>query len=401
MTPRILFVDDEAEVLEGLKVRLRQKRQQWKMSFARGAKEALDLLAQEPFSIVVSDLRMPEMDGATLLQEIRRRYPATSRVILSGHGEERLVMRAMACSHEFLPKPSPAGVLESTLERISAFQDVVQDVQVREAVGRIGSLPAQPAVYTKLMTALADQDTSPEAVAAILLADSSLCAQLLHIVNSAYFRLSRPIIKVEEAVLYLGLGTVRQLALVAEVFQDSDAKASVLGVSTQRLQEHSFLTAGIASAILSGYPRRELGFIAALLHDVGKLIIATQLPDRAKKIADRMRERNEPMEASERALFGTTHAEIGGYLLGLWQLPFPIVEAVTHHHSPSRLKPDQLDVVVAVHVANYLAHEQAALAGDAAVENSAHLDLRLLQELGVEVNLNEWRSLAKAHAEKR
>jgi putative nucleotidyltransferase with HDIG domain len=397
MTARILFVDDETEVLEGLKVRLRQKRQQWKMTFACGPKEAMAALEKEPFNIVVSDLRMPEMDGAELMQHVRTTYPSTSRVMLSGHGEERLVLRAMACSHEFLPKPSPPGVLEGTLERILALQALTQDEAVKTAVGRIGALPTQPTVYQALMDALNAQRT-PEAVAKILLSDAALCAQLLHIVNSAYFRLARPIVKVEEAVLYLGLGTVRQLVLVAEVFQDADARAMDT-TSIRALQEHSLLTASIASSLLTGYSRKDLAFIAALLHDLGKLVIATQLPDRAKAIAERMARENESMHESEMSLFGTTHAEIGAYIMGLWQLPLPIVEAVANHHHPSRLKPVELDMLVAVHVADFLAHEQHALIrGEAA--SSAKLDTSLLGRLGLDGNLNEWRAVARAHAEK-
>lgn len=400
MTPRILFVDDESEVLEGLRVRLRQRRQQWSMTFARGAKEALSALEKEPFNIVVSDLRMPEMDGAALMQHIRSTSPSTSRVMLSGHGEERLVMRAMACSHEFLPKPSPPGVLEGTIERICALQAVVQDTHVKEAVGRIGSLPSQPTIYTELMAALADQRSSPEEVAGILLTDVPLCAQLLHIVNSAYFRLSRPIVKIDDAVLYLGLATVRQLVLVAEVFQSVDSGSSAARTSVEELQDHCLLTGSIASSLMSGHPHRDIAFVAALLHDIGKLVIATQLSDRARMIAQRVEQRNEPMNESELALFGTTHAEIGAHLLGLWQLPFSVVEVVANHHAPARLRPSELDALMAVHVADFLAQEQRAVRRGESATRSSRLDLALLERLDLDKHLDDWRALAKALAEK-
>jgi putative nucleotidyltransferase with HDIG domain len=401
MTPHILFVDDETEVLEGLRVRLRQRRKEWKMSFAQGGRDALALMEKTPVDILVSDLRMPEMDGATLLERVRQAYPSTSRLVLSGHGEETMVMRAMACSHDFLPKPCPPGLLESTLERISALQALIQDPVLKAAVGRIGSLPSQPAVYTQLMTALSSERTTPEAVAAILLADGALCAQLLHIVNSSYFRLSRPIVKVEEAVLYLGLATVRQLALVAEVFRETGERVVHLGARVTVVQEHSLFTATIASAILSGHQRRDLAFVAALLHDVGKLIIASELPERDAMIQERVAGSHLPMVEAERQLFGTTHAELGGYLLALWQLPFQVVEAVANHHRPRAMKPRQLDVLLAVHVADYLAHEYQAKHTGEALGPWAQLDLPLLQELGLAEKLNEWRSLVGEHASRR
>jgi HD-like signal output (HDOD) protein/CheY-like chemotaxis protein len=394
MKLRLLFVDDEPEVLEGLRVRLRQRRQQWKMSFATSGKEALEILEREPFDIMVSDLRMPEMDGATLMQLVRDRHPGIARVMLSGHGDERLLLRALCFSHEFLPKPSPPGVLESTLERIAGLRDMVSDVAVREAVGRISWLPAQPLLYQQLLSALADEGTPPEAVASIILGDPALCAQLLHIVNSAYFGLSRKIVKVDEAVVYLGLGTVKQLVLVAELFRDADAHASVINRSIKDLQDHCLLTASIASGILSGYPRRDLAFVAALLHDIGKLVIASQLPERASRILQRVQDEDEAMNTSERALYGTTHAEIGGYLLGLWQLPFPVVEAVANHHQPSKVDPKEFDVLVAVHVADCLAQEANGAA------RPAELDLPLLERLGVDHEINEWRTLAASHAKR-
>ena len=237
-------------------------------------------------------------------------------------------------------------------------------------------------------------------MAGILLTDVPLCAQLLRIVNSAYFRLSRPIVKIDDAVLYLGLGTVRQLVLVAEVFQSVDSGSSAAGTSVEELQDHCLLTGSIASSLMSGHPDRDLAFVAALLHDIGKLVIATQLSDRARMIAQRAKERNEPMNESELALFGTTHAEIRAYLLGLWQLPFSIVEAVANHHAPARLRPSELDALLAVHVADFLAQEQRALRRGESAARSSRLDLALLERLGLDKHLDDWRALAKAHADK-
>lgn len=395
MKPRILFVDDEPDVLAGLRLRLRPRRAQWDMCFAQSGREALGLLAKEPCCIVVSDLRMPEMDGAALMQEVRRLHPHTARVMLSGHGEERLVVRAMAASHDFLPKPSPPGALESTLERICALQAVLDDPTVREAVGRIASLPPQLAVYERVLEVVTSEGSSPEAVAEVLQKDVSLCAHLLHIVNSAYFRRSRPIIKLEEAVVYLGMNAVRQLVLVAEVYRETTSRASVLGSRVASLQEHCLATARLASSLVSGNANKEQAFVAALLHDLGKIVIDAYLPERAEAIFQRMHDSGEAMCTCERMLYGVTHAEVGGYLLGLWQLPFPVVEAVANHHHPGAVTVTELGVVLAVHVADYLMHEREARAAGVPAERYAELDVRLLGQLGLEGQLDSWRALAE------
>ncbi|MBI4817543.1 MAG: response regulator [Deltaproteobacteria bacterium] len=117
MKKRILFVDDERNVLEGLRFRLRQRRQVWEMVFVESGRVALEVLAREPFDIVVSDMKMPGMDGAELLQRVRDEFPTVSRVVLSGHAEESVVIRALATAHEFLSKPCDPGLLESVLEK--------------------------------------------------------------------------------------------------------------------------------------------------------------------------------------------------------------------------------------------------------------------------------------------
>ena len=399
MNKRILFVDDEPNVLEGLRHRLRHRRRTWDMIFVGSGREALEIIGREPFDIIVSDMRMPEMDGATLLRRVRDEHPVVARLALSGHADERAMLQAMAVAHQFMSKPCDAGVLENVIERVCNLQALVNDVSVREAVGKIISLPSPPVVYTKLMQMLADELTSTADAACVLKQDGALCAQILHIVNSAYFQHKCPIVNIEAAVSFLGFNTVKQLALVAELFRQSGDHLTTIGISIEGLQSHALLVGGIASALIPDSNQKETVFIAGLLHDIGKLLMATELPDRLAKVTSEMRAAGGPMSVIEGRLYGVTHAEIGAYLLGLWQIPFPIVEAVANHHVPSRVEVQGFDALAAIHVANALATEQMDPFVQGAKNSCVELDSAFIEKLGVSDQLPGWRELAKERAQ--
>ena len=120
MRPRILFVDDDVDVLESLRDALRKDRQRWDLAFATGGDAALEELAQRPRNVVVSDMRMPGMDGAELLTRIKAQHPTVARLVLSGHAEQEAMERAMRVAQEFLSKPCQIAVLRATIERALA-----------------------------------------------------------------------------------------------------------------------------------------------------------------------------------------------------------------------------------------------------------------------------------------
>ena len=395
MTKRILFVDDEPQILAGLQHRLRRQRAKWEMSFVESGEEALRLLVTERFDVIVTDMRMPKMDGAALLRKVQDEHPEVVRIVLSGHSELEASLRAIPVAHQFLTKPCEAGLLENVVERACSLQALVNDEVVRRTVGRIEKLPSMPLVYSQLMGALADERASIADVARILKQDMAMCAKMLQIVNSAFFRLSRSIGKIEEAVAYLGLNTVKQVALAVEVFAKGNAHGDLGGLSLEALQNHSLLVAGIASSMFTKKNEKEDAFVAALLHDIGKLLLAMELPDHVQRVVGTMRKDGGPMHTVEKRLCGATHAEVGAYLLGIWGLPYPMVEAVANHHEPCRVHQTVFDLVAAVHVADALACEQANPVISGSERQSIDLDPCYLDKLGINDKIGPWRETAK------
>ncbi len=393
----ILFVDDEPQILEGLRHRLRRQRRKWKMGFVGGGHEALERLREEPIDVIVTDMRMPQMDGAELLKRVQEEFPGIVRLVLSGHAELETAMRAVPVAHQFLNKPCDAGLLENVVERACSLHALVNDEIVRDTIGKIETLPSMPAVYNRLMAALAAEKTSLQDVTQILEQDMALCAKLLQIANSAFFRLPRTITRIEEAVSYLGFNTIKQVVLAAEVFGE-DESTTVGGLSLEALQKHSLLVASIASSMFDDMQLREDAFVAALLHDIGVLLLIHELPDHLTGVLDDVRATGEPMFAVEEKMAGVTHAEVGAYLLGLWGLPYPVIEAVANHHAPGRVDQQTFGVLAAVHVADNLANEILPTAMCVAGNADSQLDEALLAELGVADKLDQWRELAEEQA---
>jgi len=390
----VLFVDDEPRILDGLRRMLHGQRRVWDMGFATSGDEALRAMATQPFDVVVSDMRMPAMDGAVLLGEVQRLYPRTVRIVLSGHADLEASMRSVRVSHQYLTKPCDADFLKEVVERACGLESVLGDRVLRETIGEVGELPMLPRTYSELTKALAEPEVDLVRVAEIVEQDSAIAAKVLHLVNSSFFGVRKEISNLRQATSFLGVNTIRDLVLSFEVFREFGGKSPLKGFSVQQEQGHSLLCARISKRLLQDKKAAEQAFIAGMLHDLGKLVLATRLPERIERVTDAGGGSERSSHLVEEEVFGVSHAEIGAYLLGLWGMPYPIVEAVANHHHPSRVtEQTTFGVLGAVHVADVLAREQHASSSPAAL-----LEEPYLTRMGVADQLPGWREIAAEEA---
>jgi HD-like signal output (HDOD) protein len=387
---RILFVDDEPMILAGLQNLLRKQRKQWDMEFVESGEKALAKMAEGPFDVIVSDMRMPRMDGATLLKEVQRSYPNVVRIVLSGHAELETAPRSVSVAHQFLAKPCDAISLQNVVDRACSLQALLSDDAIRRAVGPIGKLPSAPKVYLAVTKALEDPDTSMKDLAKLIEGDMAISAKVLQLVNSAFFGLPQRVAGVQQAVSYLGANMIRRVLLSVETFSMFDEEKAAGPFSLEALQAHSNVVAAVASKLLTDPIRSADAFMAGMLHDVGKLILAVHVPEHFKRAMALGRERNLPLYVAEQELFGVTHGEVGAYLLGMWGLPYAIVEAVAHHHTPNRVEHAAFDILDAVYVAEMLVSEASTSSRPAL--GALHFDGAYLQAFGLESKLPAWRA---------
>jgi putative nucleotidyltransferase with HDIG domain len=391
---RILFVDDEAHVLDSLRDLLHRQRRDWDMVFAVGGDAALRELDAQPFDVVVSDMRMPGLDGAALLGLVQERHPETIRIVLTGQTDADAALRAVPVAHQVLAKPCEGELLRRAIDRACLSQALLDDPAVRRAAGGVKTLPSPPALYTKLVEASADPDCSMHDIGALVESDIAMSAKVLQLVNSSFFGLGRRISNAREAVVYIGIAPLRALVLSAGAFRAFTTARPIEGFCVDALERHSTHVARLARALLPDKRDADDAFTAGMLHDVGKLILAAYRPDELAGLLAAARDSGRPLHAIEQERNGVTHAEIGAYLLTLWGLPHAIVEAVVHHHAPTRLESTELDPVAAVYIANLLVTEQHLHDGNGTPEA---LDETYLAGIGAADRLAAWKTLAAEH----
>ena len=390
---RILFVDDESKVLDGIGRMLHADRKRWDMQFVTSGEDALRACEAGAFDVVISDMRMPGMDGAKLLSHVRDRYPGTARIILSGYSEVSSSTRAVPVAHRFLTKPCDAAQLQAAIERVCTLQDILCTPEIRRVVGTIGELPSLSTTDASLAQAVRDPDTSVKRVADIIELDLAMAAKVLQLVNSAFFGLAQRVSSLNSAVTYLGMEAIKNLALASETFRVFVPDSQIPQSLCESLQRHAHRTAAIAGTLPVDPKTRDVTVVAALLHDIGRLVLACRMPATFCSVTRATERGCQPFEAEEE-LLGISHAEIGAYLLGLWGIPNLAVEAIAHHHRPTRIPHSGFDSSVAVYVADLLARELEAHPKDAAGAEIAESDRACLETLGVAQQFAGFRQLA-------
>ena len=390
---RILFVDDEPLILEALERSLYCMHREWEMRFANSGTEALEIMPQWTADVVVSDMRMPQMNGAQLLNEIMRRHPKTVRIILSGFSDMEMVMQCIGGTHQFLSKPCSGEVLRNVIGRALELDAWVNNDELKAVVSRLGKLPTVPSLYFDILQELDAPKGGLDQVSAKIAQDPGMTAKMLQLVNSAFFGLRRQLSNPTEAVLQLGLDTIKSLVLGIHVFSDVEFSGDA-GISLQELWHHSLATATIARRIAQ-WERQdqklvEESFTAGLLHDVGRLVLAVNLPEQYAQARLRSKSELLPLVDAERATFGASHADVGGYLLGLWGLPVSLIEAAMFHHRPGLCKTRSFTPLSIVHVANVL--EQSSVSGPE-VALLPQLDDNYLCQIGMFDRAQIWRRL--------
>ncbi len=392
MSVRILFVDDEPLLLSGLQRSLRPLRQEWNAAFAAGGEEALAMLASERFDVIVTDMRMPGMDGASLLNEVMRLYPDMLRLVLSGQSDLESVVKSAGVTHQYLSKPCSIEVMRNAVNRAVALHQLLADSALKQLLSQLHSIPSVPPLYLELMNCVKSNEATIEKVSAIIRKDIGMSAKVLQLANSALGAAGR-MTSTEDAVVYLGLDAIRTLLLTLHAFSEFRPHAGST-FSMESLWRHSLATGALAERIIQtlpadGKPHEPMRMIG-LLHDVGRLVLAANLPDAFEQARLAATEKRAAHWQTERETFGATHAQVGAYLIGLWGLPESIVEAVAYHHSPSRCPHPGSAMLTALHVADSLASPE--FEHDAGLHHPG-LDVKYLTSMNLADRLPEWRRL--------
>jgi len=392
MKKRILFVEDNHLLRQMYLMMMEGEEESWDAVAARDAREALKLMEQSPFEVVVSDMRMPGMDGIELMGVVRQLYPGSSRIILSGLSDQVEIARSLDSTHQFLAKPFDIKALKATLSRLGNLDAYLKDKRLQALVGQMRVLPSFPSVYHAIMKELGSDDPSIERLAQIIAEDPSMTAKLLQIANSAAGGRATKASSPFEAVQFVGMSAVRSLALSAHIFRSFE-QIKLKEFSITQLWDHTLRSGFIAQTIMQLERAEsadvEEAHIAGMLHDLGKLMLADSMPEQFQKALALATEHKLTSEKAELEIFGAEHSGVAAYLLSLWGLPVTMVEAVAFHHTPSSSEHIEFGALTAVHAADVLEHQ---LSTEPCAYPLPNFDESYLATLGVQNRIEEWRA---------
>lgn len=310
----ILFVDDDSNVLSGLRRMLRTIKDDWDMSFALGGKEALELFENQQFNVVVTDMRMPEIDGAELLTIIKNRYPQVVRIVLSGQAEEDSVIRALSVAHQYVSKPCNAEKLKSRVQKACFTGDSLAKFEIKEKISKTNLLSSSYRNYQSIISELSKTNPSIDKISDIILCDVAMSARCLQITNSSFFGHDQDILDIKKAVKMIGVERIRLLIEKTTVFNHIEVDSKLFSVELFNIE--SSLAAKEAIKI----SKNENAYTAALLTNIGNLSIVISAPEYYQKVLELIKNGTSP-ETAELQVYGASHQDIGHYILSLWGIP--------------------------------------------------------------------------------
>ncbi len=392
----ILFVDDTENVISGIQRQLRPYREQWELFFATSGAQALQIMAEHPIDLIISDMMMPEMRGDELLKTISEQYPGTVRMILSGYADEESLKSGLNVAHQYLSKPCSAEILREAISQVFKIQACVRNPRIAASVGDANHLPSLPKIYHELNAAIADENTTTRDIAAIFARDMVLSAKLLQLVNSPYFGLNRVVSSLTDAINLIGLKKLNNLILSVHV----KTAFPVDNPAMERYMEYLWQDAGrvaelarlIAQSENQQEDRPDQAYLGGLLHNLGLLIFLSRGGDQLKTLMDRVKNTDRPIPQLETEIFGFTRSEAAAYVLSLWKIPPRIIEAILLQNNPGETDYEGVNALTAVHAAACLLKPSVMEGHDRLFEMT--LDTVYLQRIDKLQRLPDWQILA-------
>lgn len=361
MKKKICFAGFPPAELETLKPAMAAMNERWECVFLDDSAAVIDAAGATAFDAVVANMHLRGINGAELLHKVGEVHPATLRFVVGEVSDQELIITGIGGTHQFISRPFTPLELISVIQRSFGLDARLSNEQLRALAPRLRRLPSLPSTYFEVLKQVESANPSMESIGLVIARDPAVTARLLQLVNSAAFALARKVTDPVDAVCLLGIETVKSLVLCLQVFSQSD-EAEMGGLSLEQLWNHSFLTAQIAREITLRHTRdsglANDAFTAGLLHDVGRIVIASNLPKDYAAIVSAAKEKSQPLPEAETARLGVNHAQVGAYLLGLWGMPATLVEAAALHHTPSSGSSTEFSLLTAVHIANVFAHER-------------------------------------------
>lgn len=351
---RVLFVVDDPASLIEMRHSLLPMRTEWDMKFFHTAEEAMVAMSETTFDVVVTDIGGDGIRGSELLALVQYQFPRVVRVLLAGEDEADAVAKSAGVAHRILPRPCETLALVAAVTRVVSLEQRLNDPDLQYIIGEVGELPRPSQTVVKLNDVVNGDDPTVEAVSNIIATDINMSAKVLQVVNSAFYGLSHHVVDIHEAVAYLGIDAVRDLVIADEMLREFQSVPAIAQSVVDDLHDHAVAVACTARELANDRQTASSAYIAALLHDVGLLLIASRMPEKLLELRVQAMHSSLPLREIEVEIFGAHHADLGAHLLDMWGLPQEIVEAVACHHEAPDIDSDEIDALHALHIADIM-----------------------------------------------
>lgn len=392
MRKKILFVND-ALTAARLRDILENMQEIWEMVFVESETEVWEWMGRERFDVLVLDLRTPDINGLELLQQVMVRYPQTIRVFVAGPSDQETALRAIRSNHQIISQPLNPNSLKGLINRSYQLREILRNDDLKRFVAGIHRLPSLPSLYEQIMIEIQSPCVSVKRVADLIAQDVTMTAKILQLVNSAFFGLPQKIVSPHQAAVLLEIDILKGLVLHVHIFSSFKLDPRIKGFSIQNLSKHSVLVGKLAREIIlaetNGRNMEDNALIAGLLHDIGKLVLL-QDPERYNQVLAHSKFRGCNHYQAEYEILRASHAEIGAFLLDLWGLPEPVVQAIAFHHNPAKSMENSFSILTAVHVANALINRKSLKS-----DQFPDLDLFYLLSIHKKEELPQWIELSR------
>ena len=358
------------------------------------ATQALEFVDQNHVEAVVVGSELPDMTGLRLLDLVFQHNPSVHRFLVVDADRRQSSRVSASIAHFLIRAPLSSSRLTASLDRANQLTEWFGPGFATQILSRLRKIPSPPLPYFRALTELDSPEVSLEKLSATIAQHADLASKMMDMVNSPAFQLPRPLASIDEVVRMLGMDAATTMALVAHLFCQFNRISPYL-FPLEGLRRHALYTGRLARALARAERMpvdvQDRAFLAGLLHDAGKLLLAANAPDTYGRINAEIRFGFRSFTDVEREALGMSHAEVGAWLAGVWDLPMDVVAALAFHHEPRQLAKMPFSIPHIVHVANILAHQvQLDLPGGQVPQ----LDESMLLKLGIAGRVQEWSRLA-------
>ena len=395
MKAKILFIDDQENILQSLKLSLRSMRNEWDMSFAPSGAEGLEMFDRIWPDVVVTDMRMPNMDGSHVLKGIQKRRPDVGKIILSGYSDKETVIKNLQLANEYLSKPCKTQDLIAAIRNTLRTNDIILNPEIKNIIAEIETIPTSSAVYERLIGELENDNANPRIISEIISQDISLSTNLMRIINCTFFNFPMQAKDIDHAVRMLGSQTLLNILKSSHLFEKFKEFENS-EISIKMLWAHSLRVARFAKIIAASSDLPETScndcVIASMFHDIGKFIFASKMASQFSEVIAMVKKDNCSIDIAERCILGASHAEVGAYLLARWGFSHEQISILRSHHSEEVMTSLEVTPQMVLFVADSLDHELVHL--------QDRFERHTLNFTGafpdhVQRRINDWRALCQ------